>query len=240
MQGARRRPWWLPRASRATPQTPLSLPTLRDRADFPSCGVVASLLGYYPTSSAPPCLRGNLPRSRPRRLLRQAPGAGDALPDLHFRSPGRAPAADGHQFPGKKAARAIVAAGFPLQLQAVFAIRPFYERGVFFHVDLRGAFHVTQGDGGGILDVEFLGLGTACLPTAQACSSHCQRQCLDQCTAGHRAIHHGSFPLLKSRSTMQKSSGSVTSGYYCDRRRALTMVLVWWRGIDRSGMAAPR
>src|SRR6266436_9464296 len=73
MQGARRGPWWLPRASRATPQTPLSLPTLRDRADFPSCGVVASLLGIYPTSPAPPCLRGNLPRSRPRGILRQAP-----------------------------------------------------------------------------------------------------------------------------------------------------------------------
>src|SRR5229473_3901799 len=75
MQGARRRPWWLPRASRATPQTPhrtdpltrhgttvaheqTALPTLRDRADFPSCGVVASLLGYYPTSSAPPHLSG--------------------------------------------------------------------------------------------------------------------------------------------------------------------------------------
>src|ERR1700716_550049 len=27
----------------------------------------------YPTSSAPPCLRGNLPRSRPRERLRQAP-----------------------------------------------------------------------------------------------------------------------------------------------------------------------
>src|SRR3981189_3629672 len=51
-----------------------SLPTLRDRADFPSCGVVASLLGHYPTASAPPCLRGNLPRSRPREILRQAPG----------------------------------------------------------------------------------------------------------------------------------------------------------------------
>src|SRR5882762_9707336 len=75
MQGARRRPWWLRRASRATPQTPLSLPTLRDRADFPSCGVVASLLGAYPTASAPPCLRGNLPRSRPREILRQAPGS---------------------------------------------------------------------------------------------------------------------------------------------------------------------
>jgi hypothetical protein len=57
MQGARRRPWWLPRASRATPQTPhrtdpltrqgatvaheqMALPTLRTLADFPSCGVV--------------------------------------------------------------------------------------------------------------------------------------------------------------------------------------------------------
>src|SRR6202011_5201354 len=75
MQGARRGPWWLPRASRATPQTPLSLPTLRDRGDFPSCRVVASLLGHYPTASAPPCLRGNLPRSRPREILRQAPKA---------------------------------------------------------------------------------------------------------------------------------------------------------------------
>src|SRR5467141_3436871 len=91
MQGARPRPWWLPRASRATPQTPQrtdpparpntmvaleqsALPTLRDRADFPSCGVVASLLGIYPTASAPPPLSGNLPRSRPRRLLSQAPG----------------------------------------------------------------------------------------------------------------------------------------------------------------------
>src|SRR5260370_19297330 len=64
----------VPRASRATPQTPLSLPTLRDRADFPSCGVVASLLGIYPTASAPPCLRGNLPRPRPRQILSQAPG----------------------------------------------------------------------------------------------------------------------------------------------------------------------
>src|SRR5258708_21144558 len=50
-----------------------ALPTLRDRADFPSCGVVASLLGHYPIASAPPCLRGNLPRSRPRGILRQAP-----------------------------------------------------------------------------------------------------------------------------------------------------------------------
>src|SRR6266446_3459483 len=50
--------------SRATPQTPLSLPTLRDRADFPSCGVVASLLGAYPTASAPPCLRGEICRGR--------------------------------------------------------------------------------------------------------------------------------------------------------------------------------
>src|ERR1022692_176448 len=75
-----------------------SLPPLRTLADFPSCGVVlgapcaspcgpprsrrssrlpadlvASLLGHYPTASAPPCLRGNLPRSRPREILRQAP-----------------------------------------------------------------------------------------------------------------------------------------------------------------------
>src|SRR3984957_7928122 len=97
MQGARRRPWWLPRASRATPQTPLSLPTRRDRADFPSCGVVASLLGTYPTASAPPCLRGNLPRSRPREILRQAPwmrhgarmhecalAVDELFPDLYF------------------------------------------------------------------------------------------------------------------------------------------------------------
>src|SRR5260370_34550872 len=65
----------VPRASRATPQTPLSQPTLRDRADFPSSIVVASLLGPSPTASAPPRLRGNLPRSRPREILRQAPGA---------------------------------------------------------------------------------------------------------------------------------------------------------------------
>jgi len=90
MQGARRRPWWLPRASRATPQTPLSLPTLRDRADFPSCGVVASLLGIYPTSSAPPCLRGNLPRSRPRGILRQAPTA-PSCPELVPRRRPRSP-----------------------------------------------------------------------------------------------------------------------------------------------------
>ncbi len=32
MQGARRRPWWLPRASRATPQTPLSLEAARTPA----------------------------------------------------------------------------------------------------------------------------------------------------------------------------------------------------------------
>src|SRR3984893_5147768 len=80
MQGARRGPWWFPRASRATPQTPLSLPTLRDRADLPSCGVLASLLGIYPTSSAPPCLRGNLPRSRPREMLRQPRGSAPPSP----------------------------------------------------------------------------------------------------------------------------------------------------------------
>src|ERR1700674_3087217 len=73
MLGARRRPWWLPRASRATPQTPLSQPTRRDRADFPSLVVVASSLGLDPTASAPPRLRENLPRSRPREILRQAP-----------------------------------------------------------------------------------------------------------------------------------------------------------------------
>jgi hypothetical protein len=66
MQGARRRPWRVPRSSRATPQTPLSLPTLRTLADFASCFVVASLLGIYPTASAPPRLKRNLPLSRPR------------------------------------------------------------------------------------------------------------------------------------------------------------------------------
>src|SRR5260370_27008185 len=76
MQGARRRPWWIPRASRATPQTPLALPTLRDRADFPSSIVVASLLGIDPTASAPPRLRGNLARSRSREILTQAPKPG--------------------------------------------------------------------------------------------------------------------------------------------------------------------
>src|SRR5450631_745457 len=50
-----------PRASRATPQTPLSQPTRKDRADFPSLVVVASSLGLDPTASAPPRLRGNLP-----------------------------------------------------------------------------------------------------------------------------------------------------------------------------------
>jgi hypothetical protein len=73
MQGAWRGPWWALWASRATPQAPLLLPTLRERADFPSLVVVASSLGLDPTASAPPRLRGNLPRSRPRRLLRQAP-----------------------------------------------------------------------------------------------------------------------------------------------------------------------
>src|SRR5450631_2347786 len=66
------------RSSRATPQTPLSQPTRRDQADFPSFIVVASLLGLDPTASAPPRLRGNLPRSRPRRMLRQAPRAREA------------------------------------------------------------------------------------------------------------------------------------------------------------------
>src|SRR5450631_4225579 len=63
------------RPSRATPQTPLSQPTRRERADFPSFVVVASSLGLDPTTSAPPRLRGNLPRSRPRRILRQAPSS---------------------------------------------------------------------------------------------------------------------------------------------------------------------
>jgi len=64
MQGARRRPWWLPRASRATPQTPLSQPTLRDRADFPSCGVVASLLGYLPNCVGSALPEGEICRGR--------------------------------------------------------------------------------------------------------------------------------------------------------------------------------
>ena len=51
----------------------LSLQTLRERADFPSFVVVASSLGLDPTASAPPRLRKNLPRSRPRGILRQAP-----------------------------------------------------------------------------------------------------------------------------------------------------------------------
>jgi len=38
-------------------KTPLPLPTLRDRADFASCFVVASSLGVDPTSSAPPRLK---------------------------------------------------------------------------------------------------------------------------------------------------------------------------------------
>src|ERR1700692_1012782 len=68
----------------------------------------------------------------------QEPGARrDGRLELHFRGPARAPAADGHQFPGKKAAGAIIAAGFSLQLQAIIASRPFHERGVFFHVHLR-------------------------------------------------------------------------------------------------------
>src|SRR5208282_6669069 len=73
MQGARRRPWRALRPRRATPQTHVSRPTLRDRADFASSVVVASSLGVDPTTSAPPRLKRNLPRSRPRGLLRQAP-----------------------------------------------------------------------------------------------------------------------------------------------------------------------
>src|SRR5882724_9966365 len=45
MQGARRGPWLIPRPSRATPQTPLPEPTLRERTDLPSFVVVASSLG---------------------------------------------------------------------------------------------------------------------------------------------------------------------------------------------------
>src|SRR6267143_1287580 len=41
---------------------------------FPLMRRCRLLIGPYPTSSAPPCLRGNLPRSRPREILRQAPG----------------------------------------------------------------------------------------------------------------------------------------------------------------------
>src|SRR5258708_3929611 len=98
MQGRPSSPIRWPRQSSKAAYEQRSLPTLRDRADFPSCGVVlgapaprpvgpprsrrssrlpadlvASLLGHYPTASAPPCLRGNLPRSQPRRILRQAP-----------------------------------------------------------------------------------------------------------------------------------------------------------------------
>src|SRR5450755_2387701 len=73
MQGARRRPWLIPRTSRATPQTPLPEPTLRERTDLPSVVVVASSLGSNPTSSAPPRLKANPSRSRPRGILRQAP-----------------------------------------------------------------------------------------------------------------------------------------------------------------------
>src|ERR1700720_1420727 len=98
MHGRPSAPIRWPRQSSKAAYGQRSLPTLRDRADFPSCGVVlgapaprpvgpprsrrssrlpadlvASLLGHYPTSSAPPCLRGNLPRSRPREILRQAP-----------------------------------------------------------------------------------------------------------------------------------------------------------------------
>src|ERR1700688_4547751 len=91
MQGAWRRPWRAPRTSRATPQTPLSLPTLRERADFPSFVVVASSLGLDPTASAPPRLRGNLPRSRLRGILRQAPLGGpvaDPVALMHTRGIG--------------------------------------------------------------------------------------------------------------------------------------------------------
>jgi len=58
MQGARRRPWWLPTGKPCNAADAPLLANPSDRADFPSCGVVASLLGTYPTSSAPPCPEG--------------------------------------------------------------------------------------------------------------------------------------------------------------------------------------
>src|SRR5271168_1940464 len=72
-----REPRWLCKgadARRATPQTPLAEPTLRERTDLASFIVVASSLGAYPTSSAPPRLKPNPSRSRPRGILRQVPG----------------------------------------------------------------------------------------------------------------------------------------------------------------------
>src|SRR5437660_1393102 len=85
MQGARRRPWLIPRPSRATPQTPLAEPTLRDRTDLPSFVVVASSLGLDPTTSAPPRLKANPSRSRPRGIPRQAPGRSAILRALRRR-----------------------------------------------------------------------------------------------------------------------------------------------------------
>src|SRR5271165_466081 len=74
MQGARRRPWLIPRPSRATPQTALAEPTLRDRTDLPSF-IVSTPYLLDPTASAPPRLKATPSRSRPPGMLRQAPGS---------------------------------------------------------------------------------------------------------------------------------------------------------------------
>src|SRR5580692_2415867 len=117
MQGARRRPWLIPRPSRATPQTPLAEPTLRERTDLPSFVVVASSLGSYPTSSAPPRLKANPSRSRPRGILRQAPclGAGFLRPHL-------APAARRHALARENIAAAAGIACLALELRAGAAL----------------------------------------------------------------------------------------------------------------------
>src|SRR5260370_24967396 len=72
----------MPRPSRAPPQTPLPEPTLRERTDLPSFVVVVSSLGSNPTSSAPPRLKANPSRSRPRGTLRQAPASACVLRDF--------------------------------------------------------------------------------------------------------------------------------------------------------------
>jgi len=72
LQGARRRPWWVPRQAVQRRRAPLLQPFGTGQISL--MRRCRSLLGHYPTASAPPCLRGNLPRSRPRRILRQAPG----------------------------------------------------------------------------------------------------------------------------------------------------------------------
>jgi len=62
MQGARRGPWWY-HGQAVQRRNVLSLPTLRDRqiSLMRRCRL---LIGYRPNGVAPPCLRGNLPRSR--------------------------------------------------------------------------------------------------------------------------------------------------------------------------------